>query len=109
MGFEECGDGSLGPGYQKVALYKDHGTWQHAAIQMPNGAWRSKMGRGPVIEHRSPESLSDGPYGSPTVYMRRAVSATDERQTRTAVASAAGHDAHLPASTGVTGVTRTPG
>ena len=103
LGFEECDDGTFQSGYQKIVLYEDQGTWEHATIQMPNGAWRSKMGRGPVIEHRSPESLSDGPYGNPTVCMRRAVSATHERQTRTAVESATDHDSHVPASTGVTG------
>ena len=70
LGFEECSDASFEPGYQKIALYEDHGAWQHASIQMPNGAWRSKMGEGPVIEHLNPESLSGGMYGSPTIYMR---------------------------------------
>ncbi len=71
LGFEECDDSSIEPGYQKIALYEDQGAWEHASVQMPNGAWRSKMGEGPVIEHRSPGSLSGGPYGEPTVYMRR--------------------------------------
>ena len=76
MGFAQCDDGTFQSGYQKIALYEDQGAWEHATIQMPNGAWRSKMGEGPVIEHRSPESLSYGPYGNPTVYMRRVVSET---------------------------------
>ena len=45
--------------------------------QNPDGAWHSKMGEGPVIEHPSPDSLSGGPYGNPTVFMRRVVSTTD--------------------------------
>ena len=77
LGFEECDDGSIEPGYQKVALYEDDGEYQHASIQMPSGAWRSKMGEGPVIEHFSPDSLSGGPYGNPTVFMRRVVSTTN--------------------------------
>ena len=40
----ECHDGSFDPGYRKIALYEDDGEYQHASIQMPNGAWRSKMG-----------------------------------------------------------------
>ena len=71
MGFEQCDDSRVEGGYQKVALYEEHGIWAHAAVQLPNGAWRSKMGRGPVIEHRSPESLAGGDYGDPTVFMRR--------------------------------------
>lgn len=71
LAFVECNDGSFEPGYQKVALYEDGGEYQHASVQMPNGAWRSKMGEGPVIEHRNPESLSGGMYGEATVFMRR--------------------------------------
>ena len=61
LGFEECYDDKVEAGYQKIALYEDQGGWEHASVQMPNGAWRSKMGEGPVIEHRSPCSLSGGP------------------------------------------------
>ena len=76
LGYEECGESSLEDGYQKVALYEEQGEAKHAAIQVPSGRWRSKLGYGPVIEHRSPESLSGGMYGSPTVFMQRATTAT---------------------------------
>ena len=69
--YEECQDGSHEAGYQKVALYEAGGAIQHAAIQQPNGRWRSKMGHGPVIEHDSPASLAGGLYGEPTTFMRR--------------------------------------
>ena len=75
LGFEHCDDSKAEDGYEKVALYEVQGTFQHAAVQMPNGRWRSKMGQGPVIEHLSPESLSGGMYGNPTIYMRRALNA----------------------------------
>ncbi|MDE2787047.1 MAG: hypothetical protein OXL37_10335 [Chloroflexota bacterium] len=42
-------------------------------MQMLNGRWRSKMGKGPVIEHRSPESLTGGLYGNVHCFMRRPV------------------------------------
>ncbi len=71
LGFGQCDDDSFEPGYQKVALYEDDGEYQHASVQMPDGAWHSKMGEGPVIKHLNPESLSGGPYGEPTIYMRR--------------------------------------
>ena len=74
--YEQCEDGNVEEGYEKVALYEVQGRFEHAALQMPNGRWRSKMGAGPVIEHRSPESLSGGMYGNPTVYMRRAIDET---------------------------------
>jgi len=71
LNYDECGDNSLEAGYEKVALYESRGRFEHAARQMPTGRWRSKMGRGPLIEHRSPESLSGGVYGEPAIYMRR--------------------------------------
>lgn len=71
LGFEESGNGSVEPGYQKIALYEEQGAWEHASVQMPNGAWRSKMGEGPVIEHRSPASLAGGMYGDVRCFMRR--------------------------------------
>jgi len=76
LGFQPCAnDSGVEGGYQKVVLYEQEGSWAHAAIQMPNGRWRSKIGRGPVIEHQSPQSLSSGIYGEPTTYMRRATGA----------------------------------
>ncbi len=71
LGYRQCQDSSLESGFEKVALYEEWGVWKHAALQTPNGHWRSKMGRGPLIEHPSPESLSGGAYGNPTIYMRR--------------------------------------
>ena len=72
LGYEECEDSRLEDGYLKIALYgEEEGEAKHAAVQMPDGAWRSKLGYGPVIEHRSPESLADGIYGGVHCFMRR--------------------------------------
>lgn len=76
--FVQCQDSSLEKEYEKVALYEKQDEWMHAALQTPNGRWRSKMGQGPVIEHLSPESLSGGMYGNPTVYMRRALNTPEK-------------------------------
>lgn len=77
LGFEQCHDSQVEEGYQKVTLYEERGAWTHAALQMPNGHWRSKMGEGPVIEHPNPESLSAGPYGDATTFMRKSVQPAD--------------------------------
>ena len=77
LGYAQCDDSNAEDGYQKVALYGFHGRFEHTAVQMPNGSWRSKMGRGPVIEHLTPESLSGGSYGDATACMRRAADTTD--------------------------------
>ena len=76
LGYEQCDQINPEASYNSIALYEAHGAMQHAAVQMPNGRWRSKVGKGPVIEHRSPESLSGGIYGNPTVFMRRDTSVT---------------------------------
>ena len=73
IGYELCDESHFEEGFLKVALYADEGKFQHAAAQMPNGRWRSKMGQGPVIEHRSPESLDGGIYGGVHCFMRRPV------------------------------------
>ena len=72
LGYEISDAGDIAAGDQKVALYEGDGKMQHAALQMPDGRWRSKMGQGPVIEHPSPDALSDGIYGRATIIMRRA-------------------------------------
>lgn len=70
-GYRKCNGPKLEPLYEKVALYAEFGAWTHAALQMSNGRWRSKLDVGELIEHRSPDSLVGGRYGRPQVYMRR--------------------------------------
>ena len=72
LGYEQSDRSDTEVGYQRVALYEVNGEMKHAALQMPNGRWRSKIGKGPVIEDSSPELLADGIYGTPTTIMRRA-------------------------------------
>ena len=80
LGYEHCDHNDTEGGYQRVALYEVDGEMKHAAMQMSNLRWRSKMGQGPVIEHDSPESLSAGICGSPTAFMRRAVEYMEYRE-----------------------------
>ena len=70
IGYEQCNDNKIENGYKKIALYESEEGWTHAAIQMPNGYWRSKLGDGPIIEHKNPQSLSNKEYGKPTIYMK---------------------------------------
>lgn len=73
IGYEQCNDNKIENGYKKIALYELKGCWTHAAIQMTNGYWRSKLGDGPIIEHKTPQSLSGKTYGKPTIYMKIAI------------------------------------
>lgn len=72
IGFEQCTNGDLESGYQKVVLYADaDGAWTHAAKQLPDGAWSSKIGSCEDIRHLTPYALCSCDYGSVWHYMRR--------------------------------------
>jgi type VI secretion system secreted protein VgrG len=66
------------PGVDKLVLYakrKADGSWEctHAARQMANGTWTSKLGALPLIGHRTPGDVSGPSYGVPiAVYVRSA-------------------------------------
>ena len=71
LGFKKCNGPKLEASYQKVALYASQGLWTHAALQMPNGRWRSKLGIGVLIEHRTPLSVTGDLYGNVYLCMRK--------------------------------------
>jgi hypothetical protein len=71
--FEECDDATLEPGFEKVALYGDSRFYTHAARQLPNGKWTSKLGRMEDIEHETPDDVAGGAYGEVAQILRRAV------------------------------------
>src|SRR5262245_29337542 len=46
LAYVPCTDGTLEPGFEKVAIYADDsGQATHAARQLPNGQWTSKLGK----------------------------------------------------------------
>ena len=70
LGYVPCEDGRHEPGYEKVALYAFDGTPTHAARQLTDGRWSSKLGRSVDIAH-TPDAL-DGPvYGAIVLYLCR--------------------------------------
>ena len=72
LGYEDCGmDFSLESGTEKVAIYGYMLEYTHAARQLPNGKWTSKLGRGEDIEHDTPDDVSGGIYGEVVQIMRR--------------------------------------
>ena len=58
LGLRKRDRSMLEVGYQKVALYGNQGLWNHVALQMPNGRWRSKLGKGALIEHETPNGVA---------------------------------------------------
>ena len=73
LGFKKCHGPRLEAGYEKVALYGSMNLWTHAALQTPNGRWRSKLGEKQLIEHQTPPGVSGEQYGRPYLYMRRRI------------------------------------
>ena len=77
-GYEVCGDGSLEDGYEKVAIYVKDDEATHAARQLSDGRWTSKLGKYEDIEHDSLEALQGdgfGEYGSVALFMARPIGA----------------------------------
>jgi hypothetical protein len=69
LGYEECADGTLEAGFEKVAIYGkvqvggSHAP-THIAIQRSDSRWSSKLGIFEDIEHSTLESLFSAGYGT---------------------------------------------
>ena len=74
IGYAPCRMPDLESGYEKIAIYVSNNPKipQHAARQLPNGKWTSKLGFGDDIEHTL-DSLNGGMYGTHSIYMKRRV------------------------------------
>jgi hypothetical protein len=71
-GWTRCESPEPEPGYEKIAIYTDRrGLPQHAARQLENGKWTSKLGEGEDIEHDNLQVFDGSDYGSAVRYMRR--------------------------------------
>ena len=73
LGFEECDEGHPEEGFEKVALYGGTFLYTHAARQLPDGKWTSKLGRSGDLEHDTPDDLAGGMYGEAHQFMRRPI------------------------------------
>jgi len=63
LGYESADRDILETGYQKIAIYVDYsGIPTHAARQLPNGKWTSKLGWLEDIEHEL-DGLTGDRYG----------------------------------------------
>ena len=71
LGFVECADGTLESGFEKVALYGAGFMYTHAARQLPDGRWTSKLGKAEDISHDSPDDVAGGLYGEVVEFMKR--------------------------------------
>lgn len=70
LGYVRCDAPILEDGVEKVAIFASAGKCTHAALQLPNGRWTSKMGADHDIEHELTQ-MSGGFYGNIVRYMKR--------------------------------------
>ncbi|MBI1902313.1 MAG: hypothetical protein HYS13_14530 [Planctomycetia bacterium] len=71
IGFDLCADGDLEAGFEKIPLYGMEGVYEHAARQLPNGRWTSKLGPDDDIEHPRADSLAGDHYGPVVHFLKR--------------------------------------
>lgn len=84
LGYVQCNDGALEIGFEKVAIYTlSNCEPTHAARQLRNGKWTSKLGDFADIQHNRPEDVN-GPapngYGAPKYFLKRRLRRLDSRK-----------------------------
>jgi hypothetical protein len=73
LGYELCANANLETGFEKIALYAIGGIPTHAARQLRDGRWVSKLGELEDIEHASLDVLTGAVYGEVAAVLRRTV------------------------------------
>lgn len=64
FGYAQCDSGDLEDGIEKIAFYGLAEYVDHAARQLPDGRWTSKLGlEHDDIEHDTADCISGGEYG----------------------------------------------
>ena len=73
QGYDVCDDDSYVTGTEKIALYAypDSEECTHAARQLTNGMWTSKLGPSFDISHGSPYTIQGRLYGQVVCIMQR--------------------------------------
>jgi hypothetical protein len=72
LGYETCDNGDLEAGYEKIVIYVDtNNEPTHAARQLRNGRWTSKLGRNEDIRHNTPTDVAGPCYGLPCRFLKR--------------------------------------
>jgi len=71
LGYDESPDGSFEVGFEKLAIYGSGFMYTHAARQLPDGRWTSKLGQLEDITHSTTEALESSDYGKVVQFMKR--------------------------------------
>ncbi|HYV35445.1 MAG TPA: hypothetical protein VE988_07065, partial [Gemmataceae bacterium] len=73
LGYVPCFGADFEPGFEKVALFAIGAVPTHAARQLPNGRWTSKLGFREDIEHDL-QTVSGEAYGDVVLLLKRPLS-----------------------------------
>jgi len=74
LGYDRCDSPNREKGFEKVVIYYEEVEGAtHAARQLANGRWTSKLGDEEDIWHESLEAINGPLYGMPGAYLRRPV------------------------------------
>ena len=71
LGYKKCWFPWRQRRFERVALYALNGVPTHAAKQLPDGRWKSKLGRWEDIEHNTTKAVEEFLYGKAVVYLKR--------------------------------------
>jgi hypothetical protein len=72
-GYSSCSSSEVEVGLEKIAVYSTGNVPTHAALQLFNGWWTSKLGPSFDIEHSNLEALAGGVYGDPVALLHREI------------------------------------
>ena len=72
LGYVKCEDGTYEENFTKVAVFSRGDTPTHAARQLENGNWTSKLGSNIDVEH-SIYGIENGVYGQVVQYLKRQI------------------------------------
>lgn len=72
LGYAPCSEVEPKLGFERVALFASAGVPTHAARQLPNGRWTSKLGLCEDIEHEL-HAVSGEVYGMVVLLLKRAI------------------------------------
>lgn len=70
IGYKCCDNDNLEDGYEKIVIYTNGGIPTHAAKQLENGIWSSKLGPMEDVSHTL-DSMANGLYGNVSQFMKR--------------------------------------
>lgn len=75
QGYKKCDSFEHEDGYRKVTLYYNEETkeWTHAARELRNGCWTSKLGEYIDIQHGTPNTIENDDYGVVYCCMRKRI------------------------------------